>query len=161
MSKCGIRSSFCIPSSAVGWRFCLVFLCHPSPELVMSLYDMCSIRVFCILLSSHCRLFTLRSMSCPRHGSQNTQLIREHALHVLRLLAELMPNELLNAHKTSVLVALAAAIEDRKRSVRRAAVRCRNTWYVCLCGCGGCVFMKAREYVYVCARAYMRVNCAR
>ena len=65
----------------------------------------------------------------------DAQAIREHALHVLRILAELMPNELLNAHKTAVLVALAAAIEDRKRCVRRAAVRCRNTWYACVCVC--------------------------
>jgi hypothetical protein len=69
----------------------------------------------------------------PRVCTPLRQSIREHALHVLRLLAELMPNELLNAHKTSVLVALAAAIEDRKRCVRRAAVRCRNTWYAFVC----------------------------
>jgi hypothetical protein len=102
--------------------------------------------LFCSFVSLLHSVLTSRSMLCTRLPYSllvslfillplflrflSAQSIREHALHVLRLLAELMPNELLNAHKTAVLVALAAAIEDRKRCVRRAAVRCRNTWYV-------------------------------
>lgn len=58
---------------------------------------------------------------------QAAAAVRETALQCLTALMEL-PYARLHPHRRTVLKALAAAADDRKRSVRHAAVKARSVW---------------------------------
>jgi hypothetical protein len=67
---------------------------------------------------------------CSAQGGQ-AQLgaaVREVALGCLAGCVEGLPYHLLHPHKRAVLRAVAAALDDDRRSVRRAAVVCKGTW---------------------------------
>lgn len=55
--------------------------------------------------------------------------LRSAALRALAVFPETIPYLSLQAHKTTVLKGLSKAVDDRKKSVRKDAVDCRETWY--------------------------------
>ena len=56
--------------------------------------------------------------------------VREAALQCLLLLLDLLPYTALHPYRPRVARALAAAVDDPRRSVRRQAARCRQAWGV-------------------------------
>ena len=67
-------------------------------------------------------------VKCARTGRKEEQ--REIAIRCLEIMSELVPYHVLHPHKTEVLRGLKIVLDDRKRSVRRRAVRCVNRWEV-------------------------------
>lgn len=55
--------------------------------------------------------------------------LRLAALEALKVFPEKIPYLALQAHKVTVLRALGKVVGDRKKSVRKGAVDCRETWY--------------------------------
>ena len=55
---------------------------------------------------------------------------REIAVRCLEIMSELVPYHVLHPHKRDVLRGLKYVLDDRKRMVRRRAVRCVNRWEV-------------------------------
>ena len=63
-----------------------------------------------------------------RTGREEEQ--REIAIRCLEIMSELVPYHVLHPHKIEVIRGLKLVLDDRKRSVRRRAVRCVNRWEV-------------------------------
>ena len=59
-----------------------------------------------------------------------TEQEREIAVRCVEIMSELVPYHVLHPHKLYVLRGLKTVLDDRKRSVRRRAVRCVNRWEV-------------------------------
>lgn len=55
--------------------------------------------------------------------------LRSAALRALSVFPETVPYLSLQPHKVTVLKGLSKAVDDRKKSVRKDAVDCREAWY--------------------------------
>ncbi|KAF9179450.1 hypothetical protein BGZ51_006913 [Haplosporangium sp. Z 767] len=64
------------------------------------------------------------------HRAMNTKAVRVAALRCVGSIAQCVPSSLLKPFKSQVLRESENALDDHKREVRRAAVECRNVWFL-------------------------------
>ncbi|KAF2674221.1 ARM repeat-containing protein [Microthyrium microscopicum] len=77
-------------------------------------------------LNEHASSVISRLLSCT--GAGNPPTLRAKALRCLLLVTEHLKLENILPYRKSVIKSLTAALDDRKRSVRSEAVKCRRKW---------------------------------
>lgn len=92
-----------------------------------------------LLLTTLCQLARLQSSAAGSQQQQDGQQMRRQAVQLAASVREValmcltscmagIPYHLLHPHRRAVLAAVAAALDDDRRAVRRAAVACRGAW---------------------------------
>lgn len=79
------------------------------------------------VVSEHAASLITRLLSCTT-APQNTPIVRQGALRCLTLLPTQFRREIVVPFRRQVVKRLMGCLDDRKRAVRSAAVRCRTAW---------------------------------